>query len=217
MHEFIGVLCLIVYVLIPLHFLSAWLVRRYGRSKTDSVAGEALSRAKIAFIVVLPMIILFTGISFENKSRASRNTHAEIRFNKGKPVRLNDGISKLSTDQLLIYVKTIPEFFTGEHTPLMCWKGSGYEFSGIATTTVQGITIYKGTLVKEGKSLHTAWWYSNGQVQTISQLDWRMRMLKGEPNFFLVNVTAAEEDTLMSSIQSMFANKEFTINVNANL
>jgi exosortase N len=139
--------------------------------------------------------------------------HAEIKFNKGIREKLNDGVSKISTDKLLIYIKTIPEFFTGEHTPLMCWKGSGYKFSSIATTSIQGITIYKGTLVKEGKSLYTAWWYSNGHVETISQLDWRMRMLRGEPGFYLINVTAEDQQTLINSLRLMFSNGEFAVKV----
>jgi exosortase N len=212
MHEFIGVLCLIVYVVIPLHFISAWMIRTYGKSKVVHVSELVLRGSQVVFIAILPLIILFAGITLE-KNRHSRTAHADIHFSKGKPEKLEDGVSKITTDDLLIYVKAIPEFFTGEHTPLMCWKGSGYEFSGVATTTVEGITLYKAILVKEGKSLHTAWWYSNGQVVTISQLDWRMRMLKGEPKFCLINVTAEDEQTLMTSIKSMLTTNEFAISV----
>lgn len=214
MHEFIGVLCLILYVVIPLHFISAWLVHKFGKPKTHSISEQSFTYTKIAFLVILPIVILVTGTTLENIRQASSTEHADISFGNSKPERLSDGISKISTDDLLIYVKAIPEFFTGEHTPLMCWKGSGYEFSGITTTTVEGRTIYKGTLVKDRKSLHTAWWYSNGQVQTISQLDWRMRMLKGEASFCLVNITAENEQTLMSSIRSMFSTNELAIKVN---
>ena len=213
MHEVVGILCLIVYAVLPLHVVGAWMVRRYGKSKNDSPSEPARSRSKIVCIVILPATILFVGAKLKKKPHVSHAAHADVHFGKIKPERLKDGISKLSTDDILIYVKTIPEFFTGEHTPLMCWRGSGYEFSGITTTTVGGVTIYKGSLVKEGKSLHTAWWYSNGQVETISQLDWRMRMLKGEPNFCLINVTTEDEPTLATSIKSMLTTTEFSIKV----
>jgi hypothetical protein len=108
-------------------------------------------------------------------------------------------------------VKTIPEFFTGEHTPLMCWKGSGYEFSGVTTMAVAGVRVYKGILVKDDSTLYTAWWYSNGPVKTVSQFDWRMRMLKGESKFCLVNVTARDEQTLMESLRSMFTTNPIII------
>lgn len=211
MHEFIGVLCLVVYVVIPLHFFGGWLVQKYGKPRNYGISEPLFSRSNIIFIVIIPLTVLFVGTTIEKNRHSSSTTHANVHFGNVKPERLSDGISKISTNDLLIYVKTIPEFFTGEHTPLMCWKGSGYEFSGVATTTVARITIYKGTLVKDGKSLHTAWWYSNGQIQTISQLDWRMRMLKGEPKFCLVNVTAEDEQTLMKSIKSMFTTNPLTI------
>lgn len=214
LHEFIGILCLMLYVVVPLHFISAWLVGKCGRTKTDRTSERSLDYRKIASFFFLPLIILVTGLVLENMRRAGSTKHADIKFRKCEPERLKDGIAKIATDELLIYVKTIPAFFTGEHTPLMCWKGSGYDFSGIATTTVEGRTIYKGTLVKDRKSLHTAWWYSNGQVQTISQLDWRLRMLKGEANFCLVNVTAEDEQTLMSSVRSMFLRNDLAIDIN---
>lgn len=213
MHEFIGVLCLVLYVVVPLHFLSALLIRFYGKSKVSSESERVHRGLQKVFTVILPVIILSAGIILEMNRDSSKTPHADIHFTKGKPERLKDGVSKISTDDLLIYVKTIPEFFTGEHTPLMCWKGSGYKFSGVATTTVEGTSLYKATLVKEGKSLHTAWWYSNGEVKTISQLDWRMRMLKGEPKFCLINVTADDEQTLIASIRSMLTTNEFAINV----
>jgi exosortase N len=211
MHEMIGVLCLVVYVVIPLHFLGRWLVQKYGESRSDGVSDVLFSRKNIIVITILALIVLFVGTTLKNDRPSPADAYANVHFNNLKPERLNGGISKISTDDLLIYVKTIPEFFTGEHTPLMCWKGSGYKFSGVATTTVEGITIYKGTLVKDDKFLHTVWWYSNGLVNTISQLDWRMRMLKGEPNFCLVNVTAEDEQTLMTSLKSMFTTQSLTI------
>jgi exosortase N len=212
MHEMIGVLCLIVYVVIPLHFLGRWLVQKYGESRNDGASDLVFSSTNIIFITILSLIVLFVGTTLRNYPHSPTGAYANIHFNNVKPEKLKGGISKISTDDLLIYVKAIPEFFTGEHTPLMCWKGSGYEFSGVATTTVEGITIYKGTLIKDDKSLHTAWWYSNGVVKTISQLEWRMRMLKGEPNFCLVNVTAEDEQTLMTSIKSMFKTNSLIIN-----
>lgn len=210
MHGFVGILCLIVYVVVPLHFLSAWLVRRYGKPKNDKISQQESSRSSIILMVILPLAVFFTGIAIEGRP-AWEAGHADVHFEGAKPERLNDGITKIVTNDLLIYVKTIPEFFTGEHTPLMCWRGSGYEFVGIETATVAAVSIYKGTLVKDGKVLHTAWWYSNGEIKTISQLDWRMRMLKGEADFCLVNVTAEEEQTLMQVINTMFTTNPLTI------
>jgi exosortase N len=202
MHEFIGVLCLVTYVMIPLHFLGAWLVRKYGALKNEQVSLSMTNRSNAPFMIFLAVAILFVGNSID-KDRDSKVAHANVHFGAIVPERLKDGVTKIATDDLLIYVKAIPEFFTGEHTPLMCWKGSGYEFAGISTVAVKDLRVYKGTLVSGGNTLHTAWWFSNGDVNTISQLDWRMRMLKGETRFCLVNVTASEEDMLMKAVTLM--------------
>jgi hypothetical protein len=48
-----------------------------------------------------------------------------------------------------------------------------------------------GNIAKGQDQLLTAWWFSNHDHNTISQLDWRWRVLWGDPEFQLVNVTAA--------------------------
>ena len=211
MHDFIGILCLIVYVLVPLHFFGGWLARKYGKTKGDAGVSRPFSRRHIFAFSVISMAILFAGTMVGKKRATDGVGHADVSFGEVIPEKLEGGISKITTDKLLIYVKTIPEFFTGEHTPLMCWKGSGYEFEGVAAVTVDGYQIYKGTLVNEDEPLYTAWWYSNGKVETISQLDWRMRMLRGDPKFYLVNVTAADEQTLMAAISSILTTDALAI------
>jgi len=211
MHQFVGIVCLITYVVIPLHFLSGWLIQRYGRSKIEETTPAVIKRNQWTFILVLPLFVLFAGVSIDPIRKATSTHHASVTINGLRPENLNDGITKISTDELLIYVKTIPEFFTGEHTPLMCWQGSGYKFSGVSTTEIAGVTLYKGTLIKNGNTLHTAWWYTNGEIKTISQLDWRLRMLKGEDNFCLVNVTATNDQTLIESLQTMFTTNPLII------
>ena len=107
-------------------------------------------------------------------------------------------------EEMLVYVKPIPEFFTGEHTPLLCWKGSGYEFRSIKKTLVAGREIYVGQMEKQGEKLFTAWWYANGKTLTIDQWEWRLRMLKGEEKFCLINVTSKNEKSLTENVTSIF-------------
>jgi exosortase N len=124
---------------------------------------------------------------------------------------MEGGVTKMFNENILVYVKPIPEFFTGEHTPLICWKGSGYHFEGIKKSTINGREIYTGNLVKPGAKLFTAWWYENGSTSTIDQLNWRMRMLRGEKDFCLINVTAENESALVAHLQSMFRDNPLTI------
>jgi hypothetical protein len=89
--------------------------------------------------------------------------------------------------------------------PQICWKGSGYQFSFASEQEIGAHKIYMGKLVKDGSTLVTAWWYSNGRIITINQFDWRYRMLKGEKPFNIVNVTADDENILRQEILRLFA------------
>jgi len=104
----------------------------------------------------------------------------------------------------------------GEHTPLLCWKGSGYKFKSIKEIIINGNKIYSGQLIKPGSQLYTAWWYYNGEIQTIDQLDWRIRMIKGEEKFCLINVTAKDEISLNKNLNLIFKNKLLSVNNNFN-
>ena len=120
---------------------------------------------------------------------------------------MEQGITKLYNDEMLVYVKPIPEFFTGEHTPLLCWKGSGFEFRSVKKVMVDEKEIYSGRLEKPGETLFTAWWYDNGEIVTIDQWNWRVRMLKRENKFSLLNVTARTESALLKNVKLILEKK----------
>ncbi len=211
LHEFLGIVCLIVYVAAPLHFFSAWLVSRYGQPIRSLAFRSARSGRSFLLVVPVCLFILFAGTAVNNRRHAAVTTHPEVRYGLAKSELLDGGVTKVLSGDILMYVKLIPEFFTGEHTPLMCWKGSGYEFAGVATTVVADVVIYKGTLVKDGQILHTAWWYSDGDINTISQVEWRLRMVAGQKRFCLINVTSTDEQALMESIYRMFTTNALAI------
>jgi len=204
MHEIIGISCLIVYVLIPLYMLGRWMINRFGylpKERNNTLSVPVFGRMGFALFAA---IILFVGVRVNKIRNHPVVAHARVSLPGFITTEIGDGVTQMTNDVMLVYVKPIPEFFTGEHTPLLCWKGSGYVFKSIRKKWIYGQEIYFGQLVKANEKLYTAWWYSNGQVQTISQLDWRMRMLKGEAKFCLVNVTTNEETKLTQNIKMIF-------------
>ena len=207
MHEVMGVACLILYVVIPLYFLSQWMVKKFGKhfKKVDQTEGvDAFNKSLLVTLAALVIMIGFR-IDIQRKF-PSPIAHANVRLPNVQVVKMNEGITKMYNEEMLVYVKPIPEFFTGEHTPLLCWKGSGYEFRSIKKTLVAGREIYVGQLEKPGEKLFTAWWYANGKTLTIDQWEWRSRMLKGEEKFCLINVTSKNEKTLTENVTSIFEN-----------
>jgi exosortase N len=209
MHEVCGLLCVSIYVMTPMYFLSKWFVKRFGK-QIISVSGKFnLSYIQTSFVFLLVTLVCFVGVYIKmEKEHSSVIPHANVNLPGFQIDYMNDGITKLTNEDALVYVKPIPEFFTGEHTPLLCWKGSGYNFEGVSKTKVSGHEIYIGQLTKPGQTLFTAWWYSNGKVQTVNQFDWRLRMLKGEERFCLINITATNSAALKENLECIF-NQQF--------
>ncbi len=109
-------------------------------------------------------------------------------------------VKQIRTDKALIYIKQIPAFYSVEHSPLFCWRGSGYELKNIDETIVNGHKIYTGFLTKGNEKLITAWWFTNGKILTNSQLEWRWKAFLENKSFQLVNITANSEADLKSEI-----------------
>lgn len=214
LHELIGLLCLIVYVMVPLYFLSAWMVRYFG--KPPQTIPNSVSTSKfIQLAWSLCIIIIIIGFTIDPNRSGTTQHPMNVSLAGMTQEKINDGITKLFNDDLLIYIKPIPEFFTGEHTPLFCWKGSGYQFQNISKRNIAETEVYCGVLSKKGEAkLYTAWWYSNGKMQTINQLTWRGMMLKDSERFCLINITAKDEHTLINQIKVIIDQNLLSFNYN---
>lgn len=211
MHEFIGLLCFTLYSLLPLYLLSGPLVKKYGSPIEKGGISRPTTTKQLTSALVLTSVVITTGIVLSSNSSNRASAQATVTYEKLHAEKIKDDVSKIATDDLLIYVKPIAEFFTGEHTPLICWKGSGYTISGIREVSIADQVLYFGTLEKEGSKLFTAWWFTNGEITTISQADWRFRMLIGQPKFSLINVTSHDEQLLREKVKSIFQNGSLSI------
>lgn len=205
MHDVIGLLCFVCYTILPVYLISVSIIKDGRQIATDYSPRGVLSRWQKGLLMSLAVGMLLTGVRVGTERMNVDTRHADVFYADGKVERIDGGVTKITNEELLMYVKPIPEFFTSEHTPLMCWKGSGYVFSGVKEIAVDGSKVYTGKLVKGNDELFTAWWYSNGKVQTISQLEWRTRMLKREDRFCLVNLTAKDEATLMRIVVAVLS------------
>lgn len=205
LHELMGVFCLILYVMIPLYFIAKWMISRIAKPLEHTRSADFKSFKHKVCSVVLGVTMLFLGYSIDPLRSAFSTPHAKVSLHGLTSIPMKDGITKMESEELLVYVKPIPEFFTSEHTPLICWKGSGYEFKKVRKEKIAHRELYRGVLMKEKDLLYTAWWYTNGNTHTVDQLNWRSKMLFGEPRFCLVNVTAKDEITLKQHVSSILS------------
>ncbi len=200
LHDLIGICCLLIYVWLPM----VWIIKQLALKQNHKP--EALKVEKtgifqwvfngLSLVLTSYLVLSFSG---SEKIQSKEITISKERLNYETKV-LKNGITQLKSETALIYLKPIPDFYSGEHSPVFCWKGSGYTFKKIKEEVVQSYKIYTGVLSNKNDKLYTAWWFTNGEVITNSQLEWRWRVLKGETHFELINVTANSEHELKKVI-----------------
>ncbi len=200
LHDLIGICCLLVYVWFPM----AWIIKHIARKQAVKPSIEKIERAGMrhwAFNTLCLALTAYLILSFPGSKTINNQglIKKKEKINYETKV-LNNGIIQLKSKNALVYLKPIPDFYSGEHSPLFCWKGSGYTLKNIKEQLVYGYKIYTGALSNKNDVLYTAWWFTNGEVITNSQLEWRWRVLKGETHFELINVTANSEHELTKVI-----------------
>lgn len=203
MHEWTGILCLLAYVMLPLIWLCPWLVQRFGKPRVLSPARETLHpfmlvQAHICLAACVGMVAYKINESPELSIAAA---HPSVSGYQVTPMEHH--VMKLENAQALIYIKSIPGFYYTDHHPTTCWQGSGYTFKQVRKSRVAGREIFTGRLEKGEEQLCTAWWYDNGNVQTISQFAWRWRALSERSRFAVVNVTAGDDKTLEAEVNRL--------------
>lgn len=201
MHDFAGLFSLLIYVLIPASILVKYLLQHLGKrhaadSRTDQHAVLALA-ANIVALILCSFFVLQSRQLNIRKASYSTFSHG----NNYKMTILDNGITRYRSDHALVYIKGIPEFYSTDHNPYLCWKGSGYTFTSVKEEIISGNRIYSGSLKKGKIELQTAWWFTNTNHITISQLDWRWRVLKGEPAFQLINVTSDTKEGVKAVVR----------------
>lgn len=201
LHDLIGICCLLVYVWLPM----AWLIKQIASKQKAPISKPDIQVSGIqhwvlngVFLGITAYLILsFTGSKTLQTAKITSLKQEKAGYNTKV---LGNGITQLKSPDALVYIKPIPDFYSGEHSPIFCWKGSGYVFNQIKEEVLLSYKIYTGMLTHKNYKLYTAWWFTNGKVITSSQLDWRWRVLKGEPKFKLINVTANSESELKKVI-----------------
>lgn len=199
-HNWIGIICLMAYVFLPLVFTTRYIHQKFAGYQ------PAESSNPIGFKLAVPHLTLFLACLFFLLQTPSLNiektcTLAPERVKNYEMSKLTSGITQFKNRNSLVYVKPIPAFYSTEHSPVTCWTGSGYHLSRISEKHIGGITVYVGSLKKGSDELQTAWWFSDGRYKTISQLDWRWKSLSGKSHFSLVNVTAENPAQLESQVK----------------
>lgn len=206
-HEMVGLLSLGLYVCLPIYFLIQKSYEKWGVSLKNKPILE-----KKEFMLkkyLFPMLLASCGIlSFTfTPAKITDIALSSIEKKGFQKEIMAENIVKFSNNSTIIYLKPAAKFWGCDHSPLICWAASGYEFEKIQVKTVANVQIYVAELVStdpKNPTLYTAWWYDNGTEKTISQTTWRWKMMRGAADFRLINVSTLSKDELEKACLSMF-------------
>jgi len=212
LHEVMGIVCFLVYVVLPASGLTRWVIKRHGKLTTMKLlpASETNVVKQAILHTVLAITMLVAARAVVQRDHASADQSAAIPAVEGyRAQRIGNDVVKLENDQSLVYIKPIAGFYSADHNPMICWRGSGYEFTRVEKSLVNGMFVYMALLQNGHDQLYTAWWYDNGATRTIDQFTWRRDALQNKTQYALINVTAASREKLEAAIQRIQQEQPF--------
>lgn len=213
-HEMIGIICFVIYVVLPLWFI----IKNISGSKIKTSQKTEYLPAN-NFYYFLIAIVLLSIFAFYSFSTIDDKTGEEMQVGKFslpykeyKTMQAELGVMKVETENLLIYIKPASNFHAADHSPLICWKGSGYKMNKEHMVTISGKEIFFSEL-KLGKDiLFTTWWYDSGTDKTGSQFRWRSQNLLHHDQYRLINVISHDEKFLLKETEKLLETNIFVLN-----
>ena len=198
MHYVTGLIFFVIYILLPAYFITGWLPVEKAENKTIQPSIPFKSQRMFNCIVATFFV---AAACYVDARPYSSGFPTELNLAGYKTDTVSGNVLKLSNSSALMYIKPIPSFFSSEHHPMICWRGSGFVFTKVSTIVTAAGTVYCAQLEKKQAKLFTAWWYSNGLVHTHEQLEWRKNAMVSGKQFYLVNITATSEKSLLREIK----------------
>ena len=170
MHDAAGVVGLGLYVFSPLYFIvktgssflnnsrfndSINMINIFPKVKNflkDAFSFKFITVFKSSFTILI--LIWLTYISFNKITTDNISNLLTINYLEQThcpKTMTKDGIIKYENSEILVYLKPIPGFYAAEHSPLICWQGSGYRtilkrepnFNLVNITSVDTAALYK--------------------------------------------------------------------------
>lgn len=203
MHEITGLLCLLLYVFLPVAALSKFTMGRFGKpvpKPEKNISGRVhwTKQFLVLTAVAGAAVYIYQADSYQRFENLNQKKISGYKLSVTQP-----GIVKLEDSRALLYVKFVRGFYDSDHNPTICWKGSGYDFTNVQQREFAGLVLNSAILKKGKDELYTAWWYSNGKDHTVNPFSWRYNAVKTGTSYAVVNVTAATEKDLEKALDAV--------------
>jgi exosortase N len=213
-HELIGLLSFLIYGVVPMYFFikmsstSSFFFKEKIKNDAFSVATTNVTLRYFIVPIGLFLCLVSRAVFFEFYKKTETNlVLPDTRTANFTVINLPNGVTQLRNDSTLIYLKNLPNGFTTEHSPMICWRGSGYTFQKIERTMIGTTSVYMGVLQRESDQIHAIWWFESDNFATSDQIAWRYRALTEGSYFRLVNVNAASKEQVLEAAKRWLETK----------
>ncbi|OXA74668.1 exosortase N [Flavobacterium branchiophilum] len=158
LHHALGLLCFVIYQLLPMLYL----IRFFVPKKQHPVLQPM--RFPIITIVIVLVVFFITSLAVQIETKANILTNLDTQYPISKGIWINNEVFKIATPNKLIYIKT------PIHKPLICWTGDGYKIIKSEEKQVGQQKIWCNIMEKNNKRYQSLWWYECGNQKTDSFL-----------------------------------------------
>lgn len=210
-HELIGIICFIVYVVLPLWYIVKTLPIR---KKVCTVENESKFNKLVFASFIVALLFFFVLYRFTNlgtKENAAQNDISLDYFPADFSCSTEEhDVRKLINEDYLIYIKPATSFYSADHSPIICWKGSGYKVVKEQIITIKNNKVYYSELKRDNDILYSTWWYDCGTDKTISQYKWRFNNLTKGDDYHLINVISDNREDLIIKTDKLLTENIFS-------
>ncbi len=209
-HELIGIICFTTYVVLPLWFI----IKTLPLNQKENTPINKTKPNRFIFISLIIVLLLFFSFYFftdlKSKEHIEQNNISPNYFSKDFSCSIEEhDVIKLVNNNFLIYIKPAANFYSADHSPIICWRGSGYKITKEQIIPIQNKNVYYSVLKKDNDILYSTWWYDSGNDKTISQYKWRLNNLTSGANYHLINVISSKKEDLILKTNQLLTENIF--------
>ncbi len=212
LHEVIGLAAMIVAVFFPLYFFLPKISNYFSTHKVTPSHLVSKDKSNVNILLKRSLLgILLVSLIFANQTHPTvvkevldaKTRNVKIEGYQKDILKFANGLEvvSLENDRSLVYIKPQYEYRITNHSPLICWQGSGYEIKNENTIEVGKYEIFTAELIGHYDKYYTAWWFDNGKNKTIGNFDWRWKVWQGEESFRLINVSCRDFSQLYMEVE----------------
>jgi exosortase N len=159
LHHSIGLLCFVIYQVVPMIFF----IRYFKCTKEETKAGTTSTIYWPIFIAFA--VVLITSFEMKKGKELDLLSGLDSKYNIQNGKWVTNDVFKINIGDTLVYIKD------PVHKPLICWNGDGYKITDSKEVVIQNQKAWFNRMEKNGVLYDSYWWYESGNKKYTSYIE----------------------------------------------